>query len=76
MSPRSARRQGLLIDRQSQCDFDFDFDFDLSFPRTSCICVCARVYLCVYILSRAIVTKTRVWFGESVYWTFTSRNYN
>jgi hypothetical protein len=29
-----------------------------------------------YILSRVSVTKTRVWIGESVYWIFTSRNYN
>jgi hypothetical protein len=28
------------------------------------------------ILSRVSVTKTRVWIGESVYWIFTSRNYN
>jgi hypothetical protein len=28
------------------------------------------------ILSRVSVTKARVWIGESVYWIFTSRNYN
>jgi hypothetical protein len=30
----------------------------------------------LYALSRVSVTKTRVWNGESVYWIFTSRNYN
>jgi hypothetical protein len=28
------------------------------------------------ILSRVSVTKTRVWIGDSVYWIFTSHNYN
>jgi hypothetical protein len=29
----------------------------------------------VNVLSSALVTKTRVWIGESVYWIFTSHNY-
>jgi hypothetical protein len=33
-------------------------------------------YIFQNILSRVWVTKTRVWIGESVYWIFTSRNYN
>jgi hypothetical protein len=30
----------------------------------------------IQVLSRISVIKTRVWIGESVYWNFTSRNYN
>jgi hypothetical protein len=44
--------------------------------------LCFQVRLCEYIGSRAaillrvLVTKARVWIGESVYRIFTSRNYN
>jgi hypothetical protein len=33
-------------------------------------------YIYSFILSHILVTSRRVWIGESIYWIFTSRNYN